>query len=80
MKKYYELNANGKVIGKRFKIGSFDKIYYPYVFKVDILDFENVSNKYTYTEIAMLDYENMILWKWGRAKWKIDKLKDYNLN
>lgn len=65
MKSYYEVNTDGMVVGKRLKIGSYDKIVYPYVFRADILDFENVSNKYSYPALSMLDRENFILWKLG---------------
>lgn len=71
MRSYYEVNANGMVVGKRLKIGSYDKIVYPYVFRADILDFENVSNKYTYKELSMLDSENLILWKLGESNVRI---------
>lgn len=67
---YYEVNTNGMVVGKRLKIGSYDKIVYPYVFKADVMDFENVSNKYTYPVLIMLDSENLILWKWSSENGK----------
>ena len=70
MRSYYEVNTKGMVVGKRLKVSSFDKIVYPYVFKADVMNFENVSNKYTYPVLSMLDGENMVLWKLGSENGK----------
>lgn len=68
MEFYFELNDKGMVTCKRLKNNFFDKVFYPYIFRADIMDFENVSNKYTYPVISMLDDENIIFWKWDDEK------------